>query len=136
MVEHFNSIFTSYTDVVSFVAGKLNVDAWEGDCEYHPLSQENVSKGFLELIIPVTDSSARLLRGVAGNGPIFVFLYNRGTWSYYGEMHGATVTAETVEGNTEFVTYSHTSARAGVERRYRLKGITYECVLEEEIVTV
>jgi hypothetical protein len=134
MVEQSTSPFTSYADVVRFVARKMNVDGWEGDCEYHPFSQEDVSKGFLELIIPVADSRARLLRGAAGNGPIFVFVYNRGTWSYYGEMHGATVTAETVEGNTEFVTYSHTSARAGVQRRYRLKGITYECVSEQEIV--
>lgn len=136
MVEPSNITFTSYADVVRFVASKLNVDAWEGDCEYHPISQEDVSKGFLELIVPVADSSARLLRGAAGNGPIFVFLYNRGTWSYYGEMYGAKVTAETFEGNTEFVTFSHASATTGVERRYQLKKITYECVFEEEIVTV
>ena len=135
MVEHSTETFTSYADVVRFVARKLQVDAWEGDCEYHPFSQKDLSKGFLEVIIPVADSRGRVLRGAAGNGPMFVFLYNRGTWSYYGELHGAIVTAETVEGSTEFVTYSHMSARAGVERRYRLKGITYECMSEEELVT-
>ena len=135
MVEHSINTFTSYADVVRYVARKLNVDSWEGDCAYHPFSQKDVSKGFLEVIIPVADSRGRLLRGAAGNGPMFVFLYKRGTWSFCGELHGAIVTAETVEGGTEFVTYSHTSARAGVERRYRLERLTYECVLEQEIVT-
>ena len=50
-------------------------------------------------------------------------------------MHGATVIVETVAGITEFVVYSHLSAMAGVERRYRLGGVTYECVSEREIAT-
>jgi hypothetical protein len=135
MVEQFTSTFTSYADVVRFVATKMDVDDWEGDCEYHPFSQEDASKGFLELMLPMADSRGRLLRGAAGNGPIFIFLYYRGTWSYRGEMHGATVIVETVAGITEFVVYSHLSAMAGVERRYRLGGVTYECVSEREIAT-
>ena len=136
MVEQFDNTFKTYADVIRFVATKINVgDGWEGDYEYHPFSHGDVSKGFLELMIPVADSRGRLLRGAAGNGPIFIFLYNRGAWSYCGEMHGATITAETVEENTAFVVYSHTSVRAGVERRYRLRGNTYECVAEQEIIT-
>jgi hypothetical protein len=135
MVKEFTSTFTCYADVVRFVARRMDVDAWEGDCEYYPFSQLDPTKGFLEVMLPMADSCGRLLRGAAGNGPIFIFLYDRGTWSYRGEMHGAKVVAETVEGVTGFIVYSHLSATVGVERRYRLAEITYECVSEQKIVT-
>ena len=134
MSDQLTRTLTTYAAVIRFIAETMGVDGWEGDCEYHPLSHGDASKGFLELILPLADSRGGLLRGASGNGPIFIFLYRRGTWTYLGEMHGATVEADTGSGTTEFVVYSHESATAGVERRYRLRGVGYECVSETDIV--
>lgn len=126
---------TTYDEVVRFVAQRLSVDGWEGDSEYYPCSDGDVSKGFLEIMLPVTDSNGRMLRGASGNGPIYVFLYHRGTWTYLGEMHGATVKANMFQGTTEFLVYGHLSSATAIERRYQLFGMTYKCVSEEEIVS-
>jgi hypothetical protein len=123
----------SYPDVSRFVAELLGVDAWEGESEYYPFSSADASKGFLEVVYPVADASGHLLRGAAGNGPIFIFLYRRGTWTYLGKMHGAKATAIATASTTEFNVYAHASATAGVERHYQLRGEEYVCVWEGDL---
>jgi hypothetical protein len=125
--------FTNYDDVRVFVAGKLGIDTWEGAYEYYPFSKGDPTKGFLEIIYPEADSSGRLLRGAAGNGPIFIFLYFSGRWTYLGEMYGAKVETDTTTDTTEFVVYAHVSATQGVERRYQFRTSEYVCVSEVDV---
>lgn len=123
----------TYSELFDFIRNNTGVDAADCDSQYYPFCQSDPTQGFLELILPVADSRGRLLRGAAGNGPIFIFLYRRGRWSYLGEMHGTQVTADTASRTTEFTVYSHASASSGVQRRYSLQGERYECVAEEEV---
>jgi hypothetical protein len=126
-------ILSSYPELSHFVAGMMKVDSWEGDSEYYPLSSADVSIGFLEVVYPVADGSGRLLRGAAGNGPIFIFLYCRGTWTYLGQMHGAKAVAIVTTNTTEFDVYAHATAASGIQRRYQLRGEEYVCVSETDI---
>ena len=132
MPEETNRILNSYSEVSGFIADLMGVDGWEGESEYYPFSSADASKGFLEVIYPLTDASGRLLRGASGNGPIFVFLYRRGAWTYLGEMHGAKASAILTNTVTEFNVYAHFSATTGSERHYQLRGGAYECVWERE----
>ncbi len=121
-------ILNNYTEVLSFVAQKIGVTGSDNDYQYYPFSRDDTSRGFLELIFPVTDSSGRLLRGAAGNGPIFIFLYSRGTWTFLGEMEGTKVTPDTLNETIQFRTYSHVSAISGIERQYEFRHSEYVCV--------
>ena len=133
MTDDSKRIFTSYPELASFIAELIGVDGWEGDTEYFPFSSDDASKGFLEIVYPVAAASGRLLRGAAGNGPIFIFLYCRGAWTYLGEMHGAKVEAVATSTITEFKTYAHISATTWIERLYRLSGGAYVCVMETDV---
>lgn len=133
MPEESKRILNSYPDVSRLIAELMEIDAWEGESEYYPFSSADATKGFLEVVYPVADASGRLLRGASGNGPIFIFLYCRGTWTYLGEMHGAKAAAIATTSTTEFKVYAHVSATAGVERRYQLRGGEYVCVSEADV---
>ena len=127
--------FKSYLDVAAFISELLAVSGWEGESEYYPFSAINPRAGFLEIVYPNADTSGRSLRGAAGNGPIFIFLYRVGTWTYLGEMQGVLATAITTDNITKFTVYAHMSAAAGIQREYQLSGENYVCVSEEEITT-
>ena len=127
--------FGSYQKLSHFIAERLEVDDWWGEHEYYRFSSVDPSAGVLEVIYPVADSTGRILRGAAGNGEIFVFLYRCGSWTYLGEMHGAKATPIATTGVTEFRVYAHASATAGVERRYKLRGSVYACVSEEDVAS-
>jgi len=133
MSQESNANLDSYPAVSQFIAKLLGVDEWDGESEYYPFNSSDASKGFLEVVYPLADASGRLLRGASGNGPIFVFLYCRGSWTYLGEMHGAKAEAITADTMTEFNVYAHVSARSGIERRYQLSGGTYMCVAETDV---
>jgi len=133
MPEEPKSILNSYDEVSRFIAELIGVDAWDGESDYYPFSLTDSTKGFLEIVYPVVGASGRLLRGAAGNGPIFIFLYCRGAWTYLGEMYGTKVTA-TTDNTTEFTVYAHVSATTGVERRYQFSDGAYVCVSEADVV--
>jgi hypothetical protein len=135
MPEDPKKTLTSYPEVSRLITELLEVNGWEGESEYYPFSSVNPSGGFLEIVYPVTDASGRSLRGASGNGPIFIFLYRLGTWTYLGEMYGARATAIATDSTTEFKVYAHVSASAGVEREYRLSEGKYVCVSEEDVNT-
>jgi hypothetical protein len=127
-------ILGNYHDVLRLVANAIGAEATENDHQYYPFWQEDSSKGFLELIFPFSDSAGRFLRGAAGNGPIFIFLYCRGTWTFMGEMHGATVTPQPTNSATELLTYIHVSATAGIVCHYQLCDSEYRCTSEEDAI--
>lgn len=134
MPQESKKIFNSYPDVSRFISDLMVVDAWEGESEYYPFAAADASQGFLEVVYPVADASGRLLRGASGNGPIFVFLYCRGVWTYLGEMYGAKAEAIATAMTTEFKVYAHASATAGIERWYQLREGAYVCVWETDVI--
>jgi hypothetical protein len=136
MPEESKTVLASYAEVSRFVAARLSIDAWEGESEYYSFCAADPSAGFLEVVYPVADASGRWLRGASGNGPIFIFLYRCGTWTYLGEMHGAKTTSIASSSSTEFKVYAHASATETVERHYQLFGAEYVCVSEADVTNV
>ena len=127
--------FREYPDLYRAISASIGAELTDCEHEYYPLNSWDPGQGFLEVIFPFVDSRGRLLRGAAGNGPIFVFLYRRGIWTYLGEMYGAKVSADIDAGITKFSVYTHVSSNSGTERQYSLHNGEYICISEVNIGT-